>query len=100
MSIYKVNDLFYDCQTTGRRDGFNHVVKIKNKFGETLMTSVTKYYNRTWESYNYQVAMNRAQAAFEKKIKRAIDGRVFINYRYEDWSKYDFDVEPCRATLN
>lgn len=42
MSIYKVNDLFYDCQTTGRRDGFNHVVKIKNKFGETLMTSVTR----------------------------------------------------------
>ena len=66
--IFKVNDLFYVC-TVGRwREGFTHKVQICNKFGEPLVRSCTKYYNRTWEKYNFQSAMMRAQTALERKL--------------------------------
>ena len=99
MSIYKVNDLFYDCQTKNTRSGFSHIVQVKNKFGEVLVEAKVRYYNRTWEKYDYQTVMMRGQEALEKQIKRAKRGQVFLNYRYEDWSKYDFEQEPPRAVL-
>lgn len=92
--IYKVNDLFYVCNTGNWRDGFTHKVEIQNKFGETLVKSITKYYNRTWESFHYQSAMRKAQEALIRKIKRAQAGEIFMNYRYEDFEKYDFEKEP------
>lgn len=98
MSIFKVNDLFYNCQTKNTRSGFCHLVQVENRFGEILAVAKVNYYNRTWEKYNYQTAMMRAQEALKKQIKQAIKGKVFLNYRYEDWTEYNFDQEPPRAT--
>lgn len=98
--IFKVNDLFYECETTNSRTGFAHRVKIKNKFGETITESRTNYYNRTWECYDYQCAMRRAQEKLEKIFKRCAAGRDFVNYRWENWEKYDFTKEPPRAVLS
>ena len=78
--LYKVNDLFYECKTGNWRDGFTHRVRILNKFGEQLLASTTRYYNRTWEKYHYQAAMRQAQESFERKINRAKAGKVFMNY--------------------
>ena len=100
MSIFKVNDLFYDCEYQNTRSGFNHVVKVKNKFGEVLAVKKTHYINRTWEAYDYQIAMMRAQDELKKQIKAAKAGRVFLNYRYEDWTEYDFKNQPRQAILS
>lgn len=97
--LYKVNDLFYECKTGNWRDGFTHRVRILNKFGEQLLASTTRYYNRTWEKYHYQAAMRQAQESFERKINRAKAGKVFMNYYWENWEKYDFEQEPAPATL-
>ena len=92
--LYKVNDLVYICKNEKRRDGFTHKVEIQNRFGETLCKVIKKYYNRTWESYDYQSAMMSAQETLMKKIERAKQGKVWMNYRYEDFKKYDFENEP------
>lgn len=92
--LYKVNDLVYVCKSGNWRDGFTHKVEIQNRFGETLVKSIVKYYNRTWEKYNYQSAMKQAQESLIKKIERAKQGKVWMNYRYEDFKAYDFENEP------
>ena len=92
--IFKVNDLFYVCKTGNWKDGFTHKVEIQNKFGETLHKAIVKYYNRTWESFKYQSAMRHAQAGLIRKIERAKQGKVWLNYRYEDFQKCDFETEP------
>lgn len=97
--LFKVNDLFYECETTDSRTGFAHRIRIKNRFGETLVESRTHYYNRTWECYNYQTAMRAAQEKLKKIIKRCQAGRDFINYRWEDFEEYDFSKEPPRGVL-
>ena len=94
---FKVGDLMYICKTGTWRDGFTHKVEIQNRFGETLIRSCTKYYNRTWESYDFQCAMRQAQESLIRKIARAKQGKVWINYRYEDFKKYDFEKEPERV---
>lgn len=92
--IYKVNDLNYVCKCGRWRDGFTHKVEIQNRFGETLIKTIVKYYNRTWEAYDYQCAMRQAQESLIRKIERAKQGKVWMNYRYEDFQKYDFENEP------
>lgn len=82
--IFKAGNLNYVCKCGRWRDGFTHKVEIQNQFGETLIKSCTKYYNRTWEAYGYQCAMRRAQESLIRKIHRA---RV-------DFEKYDFEKEP------
>lgn len=98
--IFKVNDLFYIC-TVGRwREGFTHKVQVCNKFGELLVRSRTKYYNRTWEKYNFQSAMMNAQRALERKLNRCKAGRAWVNYVWENWAPYDFENEPQQGRLN
>lgn len=92
--LYKVNDLVYVCKSGKWRDGFTHKVEIQNRFGETLVKSIVKYYNRTWEAYDFQSAMKQAQESLIKKIARAKQGKVWMNYRYKDFQKYNFDNEP------
>lgn len=92
--LYKVNDLVYVCKNGKWRDGFTHKVEIQNRFGETLCKVIKKYYNRTWEAYDYQSAMMSAQETLIKKIEKAQAGKVWMNYRYEDFQKYDFEKEP------
>lgn len=98
--IFKVNDLFYVC-TVGRwREGFTHKVQVCNKFGEPLVRSCTKYYNRTWEKYHFQSAMKNAQTALERKLNRCKAGRAWVNYVWENWTAYDFENEPQQGQLN
>lgn len=97
--IYKVNDLFYFCESKSNRSGFAHIVKILNQYAEVLVESKTQYYNRTWEEYHYQSAMRKAQEKLEKTIKKCMKGNDFINYRYEDWERYDFSNQPETITL-
>lgn len=99
MKIYKVNDIYYFCESKSTRSGFAHIVQIKNKYFEDLAAAKINYYNRTWEKYDFQSVMRKAQENLEKQIKRAKRGQVFLNYRYEDWSKYDFEQEPPLAVL-
>lgn len=98
--IFKVNDLFYICSTGTHKEGFTHKITVCNKFGETLCKSITKYYNRTWESYTFETACRRAQDALERKINRCKAGRAWMNYRWETWTPYNFDNEPQQGQLN
>lgn len=97
---YKVNDLFYKCESKNTRNGFAHVITIVNKFDEPILSSRTNYYNRTWECYEYQSAMQQAQAKLEKFFDKCRKGKEWCNYRWENWEKYNFDNEPPRATLS
>lgn len=98
--IFKVNDLFYICKVGRWREGFTHCVQVCNKFGEPLVRSCTKYYNRTWEKYHFQSAMMNAQRALERKFDRCKAGRAWVNYVWENWTPYDFENEPQQGQLN
>lgn len=70
MKIFKINDLFYVCKSVSRRDGFSHVCKVLNKYGDEIVKESIKYYNRTWEAYKYQTALRGAQSKLYKKAKK------------------------------
>ena len=92
--FYKVNNLIFDCEYTRSRTGFNHVVKIRNKRGVILIEVKTHYQNRTWESYDFQTAMMRAQDKLKKAIKH---GDLCYCKDVDDWSDFDFSNQPSTA---
>ncbi len=61
---------FY-CETTNTRDGFCHHVWAYGGGKECEHTRV-KYYNRTWETFDYETAMRAAAAKYPKATKEAL----------------------------
>lgn len=55
---------FY-CWTTHTRSGFCHTCWCSN----TDQTTKVSYYNRTWESYDYQTALRKAWDKLPKRLQ-------------------------------
>ena len=66
-TIFFDDNFSYKCRVTMRRDGFNHVCRVYNVNGVFLRAFVSKYYNRTWESFQFQSVIEKARAAFGEK---------------------------------
>lgn len=95
MKIFKINDLFYICESVSRRDGFSHVCKVLNGAGHEILKTSIKYYNRTWESYTFQSVLRGAQAKLYKLAKKDEWFADYIrNSSDEELSPVDLENEP------
>lgn len=61
-SIFKKGNFIFKCKTTLRRDGFNHNCRVFRD-GYLVTTKQCRYYNRTWESFDFESVLNKACAA-------------------------------------
>lgn len=62
-------DLYVVCYSENRgRSGFNHIGKIfyKNKL---VCTDKIKYYNRTWEAWEYQSILRSCENWIDNNLK-------------------------------
>lgn len=80
--------LSFYCWSTSTRTGFCHTVWCS----DTDQTTKVSYYNRTWESYQYQTAL---QKAFEKLPKEYRDA-----CKQWDSDKVNKTHEECEAQIN
>lgn len=61
-TFFKKGGFLFGCKTTLRRDGFNHVCRVFRD-GELVTRKVCQYYNRTWESFDFESVLNKAARA-------------------------------------
>ena len=66
------NAVSFYCSTTNTRNGFCHHVYTwgLGKDGEHTRVS---YYNRTWETFDYETALSHAVAKFPKAVRAALE---------------------------
>ena len=76
---YKVNDTEYNfiCRTYETSRNWGHDVELKKGFN-TIATAKVTYYNRTWESFEYQTCMLKA---IENAIKSGADEASMNNLK-------------------
>lgn len=60
------NNIVFECSSRSTRNGFAHDVELKID-GHKVSEAHVNYYNRTWESYQYETAMKTC-------IRKLIDG--------------------------
>ena len=65
------NEILFCCDTTHTATGFCHHVFAYGA-GMTGEHSRIKYYNRTWERYDYETVMRAAAAKYPKAIREAL----------------------------
>lgn len=95
MKIFKINDLFYICESVSRRDGFSHVCKVLNGAGREILKTSIKYYNRTWESYTFQSVLRAAQAKLYKLAKKESWIKSYItDENGDELQPVDLEKEP------
>ncbi len=89
MKIFKINkDIEIVCKSENTRYGFRHLATLfKNGIEETKGKCC--YYNRTWESYEFQSVLmnviNKSIALTDKEKKICID---FAHNKKEDLSEF------------
>lgn len=67
------NEYTFECKSVRQGQGFAHKV-ILRKNGIEIERNSVQYYNRTWESYQYQTAMlGCVQKIKDRILNRAID---------------------------
>lgn len=64
-------EILFCCDTTHTATGFCHHVFAYGA-GMTGEHSRVKYYNRTWERYDYETVMRAAAAKYPKAIREAL----------------------------
>lgn len=64
-------EILFCCDTTRTETGFCHHVFAYGA-GMTGEHSRVKYYNRTWERYDYETVMRAAAAKYPKAIREAL----------------------------
>ena len=79
--------LAFYCWTTSTRNGFCHTVWCS----DTDQTTKVSYWNRTWESYGYQTALQKAFDKLPKQYKEAC--------RLWDIAKVNKEHEECEAFI-
>lgn len=69
MTIFNYNDdLAVVCETKNTRTGFKHVATILYK-GRVVDVEKCIYYNRTWESFEYESVLRKAEDYINNNIK-------------------------------
>lgn len=65
-----VKSIIFVCWTTRTKCGFCHSVAITDERNicKEYTTTKTSYYNRTWESYDYETTIKRAARKAGKDI--------------------------------
>jgi len=52
---FKINDNYsINCYWDKTRYGFRHIAELKNRYYNTICSAKCCYYNRTWESFEYE----------------------------------------------
>jgi len=75
-NTFKINGHEYliHSRTVNSRTGFAHVSTLIRIGGGELETKRVNYYNRTWESYQYQTSMRLVvEAAMKRELGSLID---------------------------
>ena len=55
--VKNVGEFYFVCQSWETRNCWGHLVTLHDGNGYQVATEKRTYYNRTWESYQYQSAM-------------------------------------------
>lgn len=74
-NTYKINGHEYliHSRTVNSRTGFAHISTLVRD-GNEIETKRVNYYNRTWESYQYQTSMRLVvEAAMKRELDSLID---------------------------
>ena len=59
MKTFEIShNLVVDCETKFNKAGLKHVAKLKRD-GKTIANASVQWSNRSWESFTYQVALQR-----------------------------------------
>lgn len=65
---YLNNEVVCVCESKSNRSGFKHEVKVLYK-GRLVYQDKIQYYNRTWESFQYESILRRAESFITNNIK-------------------------------
>lgn len=65
---YLNNEIVCVCESKSNRSGFKHEVKVLYK-GRLVYQDKIQYYNRTWESFQYESILRRAESFITNNIK-------------------------------
>lgn len=86
ITIHKHDKFEFVCWSWSTSNAWGHEVRLCEvgaKAGVELSKARVRYYNRTWEMYQYQSAMYQALENYkEQELKRFID-----NYKYTNGLK-------------
>lgn len=84
----------FNCNTTHTRSGFcHHVYDFSQDYGTKCYHSRVSYYNRTWESFDYQSALSRHFEKYDKELAQALRMAIIdrelarINKEMAAWEK-------------
>ena len=92
---FKTEDGIYSfyCYTEDMRNGFRHICSVF-KLGELVGEAIARYYNRTWESYQYESVMRKAADTIikiseesRKQLKSMIENGEYIREGCEESKK-------------
>lgn len=89
MRIFKINDrIEVVCDNQNTRYGFRHLATLFIDGNEAGKAKAC-YYNRTWESYEFQTVLSKVVAnctALSEDEKKAC--KEFIDKDHTDWSEF------------
>ena len=90
MKIFKVSRQFsVVCNSEKTRYGFRHLASLRDDKGNQIAKAKACYYNRTWESYDFQSVLHAViDKGFEKKEAAEIKARVDAEARGEVNKKF------------
>ena len=82
-------DYTFGCHTTDTRNGFCHTCYDY----ESDRTSKVSYYNRTWESFEYETVLRRAIEKYPKAIREQLHAILIEHKRQEEHEQCEAQVQ-------
>lgn len=78
LKTFKINDDYQIvCHWENTRYGFRHLASLKDKYYQEICKAKQCYYNRTWESFEYETVINdlltKAKIMPEEQIKEFLE---------------------------
>jgi len=97
MQEFKVNEkLTVECKMQYNKKGFKHVATLKLN-GYEVLTTRTQYYNRTWESYQYESILRQLADRIEyKKILTKNELSLFRRF-IKNPQRVEDDLKPLKS---
>lgn len=91
VDIKGLENYFFTCECKGNYNGFKHIVTMYNNNNVYFehKTSV-QYYNRTWERYEFETALNKCINEVTSELIEQIKNNIKRQYNIKRFTKkYD-----------
>ncbi len=88
LKSFKIDEhLSVDCQAQRTSYGFRHLASLCRD-GRVIATARESYYNRTWESYEYQTVIRKAIQAAGLDKEEETRALAWVKEDHTDWSGF------------